>query len=306
VETGDDDEVAAAGEDVLMRLAGVGLIALALAGCGSGTASSLEDAAEATGAETSRVEIVYRAAATKTKTEKEYVFRSTGLFDYPSGRAVMTTSDPVPFYGEGVELREIRVIGRTAYWRWVVKGKAYWMKQDPIEKSGDPAELLIPGPGTPTKPTDVLSRVLLASDANEKLGTEDVRGEETTHYRAQVNLRELVKQVPASERPPDELARQWGGPVVPVDIWIDGDSRLRKIVITRPANNESDPDTPALTTTVELYDYGVAVDVQPPEGELLSDEEFNELTGDSLTIETDSSQEEVCEPPRMCREDKKP
>jgi hypothetical protein len=288
----------------LIRLAGVALIALALAGCGSASESSLEDAAEATGAETSRVEIVHRTGPAEG--EKEYVFKSSGLFDYPGERAVLTTSDPVPFYGADVKLMEARLIGRAVYWRWVVKGETYWVKQDPAEKSGDPAEFLIPGPGTPTKPTDVLTRVLLASEGNEKIGTEDVRGEATTHYRARVNLNELVKQMPESERLPEELRKQFGGPVVPVDLWIDGESRLRKIVISRPARTEGSVHGPGWTTTVELYDYGVEVDVQPPEGELISDEEFNELTGDSVTLtHEDSGEAEVCEPPRECREEEK-
>src|SRR5918995_5684440 len=60
LETGDYDQVATAGAHLLMRLAGLALIALALMGCGSASESSLEDAVEATGAETSRVEIVHR------------------------------------------------------------------------------------------------------------------------------------------------------------------------------------------------------------------------------------------------------
>ena len=284
-----------------MRFAVVALVALALAGCGSAAGSSLEDAAEATGAETSRVDIAYRIAATKD--EKEYVFRSTGLLDYPGERAAFTTSDP--FYGEGVDLKEVRMIGQTAYWRWTIKGKTYWMKQDPVEKNGDPAELLIPSPGTPTKPTDVLNRVLLASEGNLELGKEDVRGETTTRYRARVNLKELVKQVPANDRPPDELRRQFGGPV-PVDLWIDGESRLRKIVITRPVMNGSDdPDAPVVTMTVELYDYGVEVDVQPPEGELISEEELNQLTDGFGLVTEEGGEAEACEPQGQC-ENKKP
>jgi hypothetical protein len=272
-----------------MRLAVVALFALALAACGSEMGSSLEEAADATGAETSRVDFVYRAE--DTETEKEFVFRSTGLFDYPGERGVMTTSDPLPFFGEDFQLREIRLIGQTAYWRWALTGKTYWMKQSPLRKSGDPAELLIPGPGTPTKPTDVLTRVLMASEGNEELGQEDIRGEQTTHYRARVNLEELVKQVPANERPPDELMQQFGGPVIPVDVWIDGESRLRKIVISRPKIAEDDFSGPVLTRTVELYDYGVEVDVQPPEGELISEEEFMELTGDSVTVTVGEGEE---------------
>jgi hypothetical protein len=273
-----------------MRLAGVALLALVLAGCGSATGSSLEDAAEATGAETSRVEMVYRVE--DNETEKELVFRSTGVFDYPGERAVMMTSESVPFYGKDVELREVRLIGQTAYWRWVIKGKTYWMKQSPVRQSGDPAEVLVPGPGTPTKPTDVLNRVLLASEGTEKLGKEQVRGEETTHFRAGVNLNELVKQMPADQRLPDDLLWQFGGPVFPVDIWIDGDSRLRKIVISRPATADDDRRTSGLTTTVELFDYGVEVDVEPPPAdELISEKEFDELTGSSDGVIVEESGE---------------
>jgi hypothetical protein len=131
----------------------------------------------------------------------------------------------------------------------------------------------------------------MASEGNEELGKEDIRGEETTHYRARVNLEELVKQVPANERPPDELMQQFGGPVIPVDVWIDGESRLRKIVISRPKIAEDDFSGPVLTRTVELYDYGVEVDVQPPEGELISEEEFMELTGDSVTVTVGEGEE---------------
>jgi hypothetical protein len=46
-----------------------------------------------------------------------------------------------------------------------------------------------------------------------------------------------------------------------------------------------------LTRTVELYDYGVEVDVQPPEGELISEEEFMELTGDSVTVTVGEGEE---------------
>ena len=263
-----------------MRAACVVLFTLVLAACGSSSSSSLEDAADATSAETSRVEFAQRVSFPDGV--KEYAFTSTGLYDYRGGRAVMTTSDHVPFFGEGVELREIRLIGDTAYWRWIVNGKPYWVKQSPVRKSGDPVELLFPGPGTPTKPTDVLKLVLDASSGNEVLGKEDVRGEETTHYRARVNVEELMKRVPAGERPPAGTVERFGGPVIPVDIWIDGDSRLRKIVMSR--------SEPAMTVTAELYDYGVEVDVQPPEGELISEAKFSELTGDFGLVAEESGE----------------
>jgi LppX_LprAFG lipoprotein len=276
-----------------MRLvAGLALLGAVLAGCGSTTAASLEDATESTAAETSRVEMVYRVGAYET--EKGYVFKASGLFDFPGQRAILTTSDSFPFYGEDVDLTEVRLIGRAAYFRWVVRGDTHWVKQDPAEKSGDPAELLLPGPGTPTKPTDVLTRVLLASEENEELGTEDVRGEETTHYRARVDLAKVVKQLPVDERPQEDVAGIWGAAVVPVDIWIDSESRLRRISLTRVGSDER----PEVATTLELYDYGVEVDVQPPpEHELISEDEFDELVGPLLTADESSGEAEYCDSP---------
>jgi hypothetical protein len=291
----------------LSRIAGIALLAVLLAGCGSTTESSLEGAAESTAAETSRVQMRYSVPATET--EKGYKADASGLFDYPGERAILTTSESVSLYGEGVELTEMRLIGRAAYWRWVVRGKTHWMKQDPVVRSGDPSELLMPGPGTPTKPTDVLTRVLLASDEHEKLGKEDVRGEETTHYRARVNLAKLVRQLPAGERPQGDVSGFWGASEVPVDIWIDGESRLRRLEITRPRTEEN----AGLTATLELYDYGVEVDVQPPpEDELISQDEFEELVGPLLTSD-DGAVVEVCEgdpnpkePGRACPEEMTP
>lgn len=95
--------------------------------------------------------------------------------------------------------------------------------------------------------------------------------------------------------------------MIPVDLWIDGESRLRKIVITRPATNGTDdPDAPVATMTVELYDYGVDVDVQPPEGELISEEELDQLTDGFGLVTEEGGEAEACEPQGPCREDKKP
>jgi hypothetical protein len=293
-----------------MRLAGVALFAVVLGACGGASKASLERSADATGEETSRVEITSRFA----DRERHYVFNAAGAFDYPNERGVMTTSSTVPFYGKGVELREFRLLDNVGYTRWVVRGKTYWLKQDPVEKSGDPADVLIPSPGTPTKPTDVLSRVLLASVENQELGKEDIRGTETTHHRARVDLTKLVKQLPPAERPEADLQRFWGERFVPVDLWIDGESRLRRITIARRGVGNN--DTAEQTMTVDLFDYGVDVVVQPPPAdETISQGAFDEIVGPVLETgepESDAG-EEVCEASpdpktrdRECRELKTP
>jgi len=285
-----------------MRLAVVVAFAAVLAGCGTASVSSLEDAADATAAETSRFE--YRFSFGATKDRKEVELKAGGVFDYPNERGIMTVDGWSPFFGEDVFLKEFRLIGRTGYVQWVVKGKTYWVKDEQDETSGDPTELLIPFPGSPTTPTDVLSRVLRASDQTEEVGKEDVRRTETTHFRARVDLRKLVKQLPAAERSEEDVVRRWGSRFVPVEIWIDDESRLRRITIEQREHEED--ANPATTTTVELFDYGVEVDVQPPPSEdLTSEEQFDKLTG-SMGLEAGEasgegepvSPEEVCESAR--------
>ena len=263
-----------------MRLFGAAFAAAVLAGCGSATQASLDQASEATGEETSRIAMTYHVTGPHSQ---DYRFESTGVFDYRNGSGVMTTDSVVPFYGEGVELREVRLLGDAAYFKWVVKGKTYWMKQQPVETSGDPAGVLIPGPGTPTKPTDVLSRVLRASDGHQKLGREEIRHTESTHYRANVDLAELAQQLPPSERPKGSLEQYWGERVVPVNLWIDDESRLRRIAI---AGQNLGEDGGELSATVDLFDYGVDVSVSPPPAdETITQEDFDKII-EPITSET--------------------
>jgi hypothetical protein len=274
----------------LIRVAFAVLLAAALAGCG-GERGSLEDSAEATAAETSRFEMTMRFAGSAKSAD---TLEAVGAFDYPNERAAITISGDFPFLGEKAVMKEVRVIGRTTYMRWLVENKEYWIKDEVDETSGDPNELLIPFPGSATTPTDVLTRVLLASKEHEELGTEDVRGVQTTHYRARVDIQKLVEQLPANERPNDELVERWRA-IVPVDVWIDDESRLRRITIS-PL-----PDQGRDTTTLELFDYGVDVDVEaPPADELTSQAEFDKLIEPLFEVESEAG-EELLSPEEVCK-----
>jgi hypothetical protein len=281
--------MAAAGAHVLVAVA----TAVVLAGCG-GTSASLEDAADATAAETSRFEMTMRFSDASVKGAGELM--ATGAFDYPNERATIAVSGSFPFFGDEVLMREVRVLGRTTYLRWTVKGRSYWTKDThDDEPSGDPNELLIPFPGSPTNPTDVLTRVLLASDENDEVGTEEIRGTETTHYRARVDLKKLVQQLPPRDRPDEDVMELWDGHFVPVELWIDEESRLRRITLEPPAGEDGD------MTTVELFDYGVEVDVEPPPAEeLTSEEEFDKLIEPLVDLEVGTGDSGEAAPEELC------
>jgi hypothetical protein len=259
-----------------MRLSALALVALVLAGCGSTAATSgLEGSAEATGAETSRIEMTTRAAP--------LVFQASGVVDYERGLMELTAEPAIPLYGAKAGVTGFRLLGRTAYSSWDLDGKTVWTRHESSSESGDPANQLLPGPGSTTKPTDVLRRVLSASDEQKNLGTEEIRGEETTHYRAQVSIEKLLEQMPEAQRPAGDVAEQFGKGTFPVDIWIDGESRLRRIAMTRFSGSSE------WSLTLDLFDYGVDVDVEaPPAGELITQERLEELAGPMVVGEAES------------------
>jgi hypothetical protein len=92
----------------------------------------------------------------------------------------------------------------------------------------------------------------------ETVGTDTLRGVETTHYRAMIDPQKALDEAPANLREQglkglDEL----GGPV-PVDVWIDGDGQTRKISM------DIDAKSGRVATTIEYYDFGTDVDVSAP------------------------------------------
>jgi hypothetical protein len=85
-------------------------------------------------------------------------------------------------------------------------------------------------------PSRVLEQLRAVGEV-EELGSEQVRGVETTRYRALV-------------RPPGEPAER----AVPVDVWIDGDGLVRRL---HAADGTED-------VTVDLYDFDADVAIEPP------------------------------------------
>ena len=67
---------------------------------------------------------------------------------------------------------------------------------------------------------------------------------------------------PASRPAVEGLKQQAGGPTVPVDVWVDGQGRLRRVALTTGGGG---------TTTVTLSEYGVPVSVAAPRADEVND-----------------------------------
>lgn len=120
----------------------------------------------------------------------------------------------------------------------------------------------------------------------EEVGAEVVRGHDTTHYRASVDLDEALSQASGQEREGlQEIAAQQAGRDLPLDVWV-GAERIRRVSYTldlasvpaTPAPSSvasGDPSfqpeaTPAVgrggsvTLVAEYFDFGVPFVVAMP------------------------------------------
>jgi hypothetical protein len=122
-------------------------------------------------------------------------------------------------------------------------------------------------------PSQVLEYLRATSEV-EEVGPEDVRGVETTRYRATVDLRRVADAVPAEQRARlresiEQLIRQLGTHELPVSVWVDGDGLLRRFqqtVTVAASGVESTTDV-----TMELFDFGTDVEVERPDADEVLD-----------------------------------
>lgn len=142
------------------------------------------------------------------------------------------------------------------------------------------AELLGGGMGT-TDPTQFLEYLRGAGGA-EVVGPEQVRGVATTHYRATVDLEDAIRSAPENQRDALRQAMASFGTGTdldafefPVEVWIDDEGLPRR---TRMAfdlggvgHGGEIPAGANMSFTMETFDFGTAVDIQPPPADQVTD-----------------------------------
>jgi hypothetical protein len=97
----------------------------------------------------------------------------------------------------------------------------------------------------------------------EELGTETVRDAETTHYRFVTDLAALAENGPEELRPSyEQLMQITGAEEIPTEVWIDEDDLVRRILTDFEIEQQG--QKVMQQSTIEYFDFGVEVDVQPP------------------------------------------
>jgi hypothetical protein len=95
-------------------------------------------------------------------------------------------------------------------------------------------------------------------------GTEVVRGVTTTHYMGRLDPKRAAAQLPPeySDQYMDLLDRIGASGPTPADLWVDGQSLIRRIQLRGKATVQGRQST--TTTTIEYFDFGAVVEIELP------------------------------------------
>ncbi len=173
---------------------------------------------------------------------------------------------------------QLIVIGDTGWMKWglfsMMGGSAdSWIEMDSTEVSGMTEGF---GAGSATNPTEFLRKLENANADIEEVGTETIRGVETTHYRAEVDMAELQAALPADQAAELEATMGAGLDLLPMEFWIGDDGLVYRWSTTMDMSGMADAagiDT--LSMTYEMFDYGQDVGIVAPDPSLV-------VSGDSL------------------------
>jgi hypothetical protein len=134
-----------------------------------------------------------------------------------------------------------------------------------------------------TSPTSLLEQLRGADGDVEELGNESIRGEETTHYRIDVDVAALSTELPSEEQ--DQLQDDLGqlDKPLPVEFWVGGDDRLYRYRVEIADTTPNDDDQTSVSLQFEFFDHGATIDIQPPPADqVTSMEELDSVVGGAL------------------------
>ncbi len=265
------------------RLAIAGAVTALVAGCGSSSKGSSGTIVSPTGAPSGgagggvsvqallagSVDKVDQAKNAKIHLDfsgsaagKDLSFGGDGIADFAGKKFELTLNLPASA-GIGSGTIEERVIGTTIYIKLPAAassatGGKPWITFDPSQLGASSTTGL---DFTGQDPTQLLATLRGVSDSVTKVGTTQVRGVETTHYRAEVDLAKAVQASGADGASLQEFTKTLGSNTIPEDVYLDKDGLPRRFSVTvnpvLPSTSAgASSGTSSFTVTVDLYDFG--------------------------------------------------
>jgi hypothetical protein len=254
----------------------LGALTVALAaGCGTETVGVEQIASAADASErTSGMRVALKA--TIDVADREVPMSGSGVMDMRGRRAQLT------YRVEGQEIHQVmdglNMYMQSPQFEPVLEDGKTWAKMDLARAN---RELGIQQPGN-SDPRQMLGQLKAVSGEVEKVGEEEVRGVETTHYRGEVDLRKTADDLPparreAARRRIERFIDQFGVENYPMDVWIGEDDLVRRLRM-RPSMELLGQEM-SFDMTMDFFDYGTPVRVDlPPKDEV---QDITDLASDS-------------------------
>src|SRR3954447_21208584 len=231
--------------------------------------------------------------------DKKLAFNAEGGFDTPAKRSQMSVdlssvAELMKSFASGFggtvtgdlgspEDWKLEVIqdGDVAYVHFPLLAKQLpagktWVKGDAKTlSSADTGQLKQFGSLAGTDPREIFGMLKAVSGSIEAVGTDEIRGVETSHYKATIDTAKLEQLVPAAQRQSlgglDQSVQQSGLREIPIEIWVDSEQRARKLSIDVDTKQPGTPMAMKASLVVELYDYGKALDLDLPPADQVAD-----------------------------------
>jgi hypothetical protein len=198
--------------------------------------------------------------------------RGTGVVDFSSRSTAVRLHMTIPQAGMTLDMSE-RLVGTTIYMRSPLLAGATrkpWIKLD-LQKlakaQGFDMNAAMSAGGS--DPSQMLAYLNGASDSVDRVGTDAVRGTQTTHYHVVLDLLKIANTVPAANRAAVRrtLRREvelLGTHTMPIDVWIDSQGLVRREHFDISMQPPTAPTPLDLEMTIDFFDFGAPVHVEPP------------------------------------------
>lgn len=196
----------------------------------------------------------YTLTTATTVNGAEVVFTGAGIYDWSTDTGQTTYEVPV-----GKVLQ--RLLGPDLYLALPQQPKVFFKL-----KTADVANSPVGGTVDPSAQLHLLAAVQQA----EIVGEQEVRGEPTTHYRGRYDVARAIRGARGVQQPALRSLLGLGATATSssYDVFLDEQGLLRRLqqTIEVPASASTGDQGLKVTTTLELYDFGIEVKVQPPSG----------------------------------------
>lgn len=192
----------------------------------------------------------YSLSTATTVNGAEVVFAGEGIYDWAKDTGQTTYETPVGTVQQ-------RLVGADLFLNLPQQPSIFFKL-----RTADIASSPVGGTVDPTAQLHTLAAVAEA----EVVGEEQVRGEPTTHYRGSYDVARALRGARGLQQAAlrSSLGAATGVQQAPYDVFLDRDGRLRRL--TQTIEVPSAGQVLTVTTTLEMYDFGIPVTVLTPPG----------------------------------------